>query len=50
MIELAVSKVHKCPGPLLFAHKATTIFQMLNLTCYTFWPLAFPQGMIQGQV
>ena len=27
---------HKCPSPLFFAHKATTVFQMLNLTCYVF--------------
>ena len=36
--------------PLLFAHMATTIFQTLNLTHYTLWPLALSHGITQGQL
>ena len=45
-----MSKVHKYSRPLLFTHMTTTIFQMHNLTRYTFWPLALVQGMIQKQM
>ena len=44
-----MSKVHKCPRLLLFAHMETTSFQMVILTCYTFGLLALLQGRPWGK-
>ena len=49
-----VFKVLKWSLPKLQQHLdasiSTTIFQMLNLICYIFWPPAQPKGKTQGQL